>query len=162
MTMVVTIFHIFIAFLFFIPFKRRIEALPFFVASILPDAESSYYAFEAALLCKGDWPCLYNFQTHYLLHSILGVLMLAFFIAGSMLVLKKHFPKKRFMPLFASAVFGGLTHLFVDLFKNVRMIAPLFPLPYRFVVDIPFSREFWIGTGIIGFVYFLYVKRMIK
>lgn len=163
--MVFTLFHPFISFLFYYPFRRKLEIITFLTASMLPDIESLYYVFEAIKFCGNNFVCLAEFPSHQLLHSFLGIILIAFFLSFFInFIRKSKLTKIPVKILFLSSFIGGLTHLLVDLtvHKGADALALFFPLDIRFSFIFPHSQVFWISIAFLGFVYALYLLKKNK
>lgn len=165
--MVFTLFHPFLSLLFYLPLRLRVEFFSFFTAVILPDIEGLYFSFPALAACGSDAVCAAEYPSHYLLHSFLGVAIIAAAIALALPRIKYfNLNKKSFSLLYASAFFGGLTHLFFDLFahRGADALALFFPLPYRFSLVFPQSLLLLniltaVGAGLTA--YLLLVKKVV-
>lgn len=159
--MVFTFFHASISFLLFYPLRQRFEIFAFLLGAMLPDIESLYYGLRALERCGNNYICLAEYPSHQLLHSFLGVLLLAMV---SVFIVKKFreymkFKVYKMKTLYLSAVFGGLTHLFVDstIHKGADALALFYPIDLRFSFVFSNSLDFWNLIGLIGFIAFLYL-----
>ncbi len=164
--MVFTILHPLISFLLFYPLRRRLEVFSFLLAAMLPDIESVYYGFRALGICGNDFVCLAEYPSHYFLHSFLGIVVLAILAAFVVKKFRKSFRLNNYemKVLYASAVFGGFSHLLIDstVHKGADALSLFWPLEQRFSFIFPEAHLLWNVVAILGFATILYLWKQNK
>lgn len=163
--MVFTVLHALISFIVFR--FSSFEFLSFFAGVVAPDIESVYFIKDAYEACgASDYKCLAEYPSHWFLHSFLGITFLAFFIALSVSLIRKHFEMKEFgfKTLFISAWIGGVTHLLVDttVHKGEDALMLFFPYPEKYSFIFPYNYLFWYAVSIIGLVLLLINLRKLR
>jgi len=156
-----TVTHVFIAYLFALPLRRKLSVAALLIGATLPDAESLFYAVQAlgscaTVQCVAEWP------SHFILHSFLGLFLIVAPLAtiAALWLRDKNFNRWRSgLPmLYASALLGGLLHLIPDLtiHGGADALHLLWPAAQTFEFNFLGAGIIWDALALLGAAAFIW------
>ncbi len=162
-----TLLHPFAGFVMAAPIRKRLNMIAFFLGAMLPDLEGLYFipiAYKACAALTGSkfTSCAADYPSHFLLHSLLGIVLIGlgivafFMLANRTRIFKQKISAKL---IFISSVLGTLSHLFIDLFfhSGADGIPLLYPLDWRPSLAFLGLQQLWNIVAVAGIVLFAYI-----
>jgi len=159
-----TLIHAFANYFLAIPFRKRIDVIALFVASMLPDVEGLYYTIPAYAACGGDAACAAAYPSHYFVHSLFGAfLIIAPATLAILAILKKYgiMKKINYKIVYLSALAGGLLHIVADVtyHTGADSLYLLWPSQQQYSFAFGGSDILWSALAGLGLFAFVLLER---
>ncbi len=168
-----TLLHPFAGFVMAAPIRKRLNIVAFFLGAMLPDLEGLYFipiAYKACAALSGSefTTCAAQYPSHFLLHSLIGALLIGAAVAAVFVLAKKaRFLKQETSVriVIISSIIGTLSHLFVDMFfhSGADAIPLLHPADWRPSLAFLGLQQLWIvvayaGIALLAYFYYKEMK----